>query len=157
LDSARVQAIPRPNDIIIGTTVSGTVGESNKIRIGSIQDAAFIAGIRGTTTVNADAIPVLVDSAGQLGTVSSSIRFKENIATLDTDESSLVDKLRPVTFNYIGQQKRSLGLIEEEVEEVYPEMCVYDGKELLTVDYSCLAIMLLREVQELKRQLAALQ
>jgi hypothetical protein len=33
----------------------------------------------------------------------------------------------------------------------------YDGEELLTVDYSRLTIMLLREVQELKRQLAALQ
>jgi hypothetical protein len=43
------------------------------------------------------------------------------------------------------------------VEEVYPEMCVYDGDELLTVDYSRLAIMLLREVQELKRPIAALQ
>jgi hypothetical protein len=76
---------------------------------------------------------------------------------LDTVESSLIDKLRPVTFNYIGQQKRSLGLIAEEVEEVYREMCIYDGEELLTVDYSRLTIMLLKEVQELKRQLAALQ
>jgi hypothetical protein len=33
---------------------------------------------------NTDAILVLVDLAGQLGTVSSNIRFKENIATLDT-------------------------------------------------------------------------
>jgi hypothetical protein len=136
------------NNVIIGMLVTGTVSESNKIRIGSMHDGAFIVGIRGVTTANADAIPVLVDSAGQLGTVSSSIRFKENIATLDTDESSLIDKLRPVTFNYIGQQKRSLGLIAEEVEEVYPEMCVYDSDELLTMDYSRLAIMLLREKEK---------
>jgi hypothetical protein len=69
-------------NIVIGAT--GTVRESSKIRIGSTQDGAFIAGIRGVTTTNADAILVLVDSARQLGTVSSSIKFKENIATLDT-------------------------------------------------------------------------
>jgi hypothetical protein len=53
------------NNIIIGMLVTGTVGESNKIRIGSMHDGAFIAGIRGVTTTNADAIPVLIDSAGQ--------------------------------------------------------------------------------------------
>jgi hypothetical protein len=82
----------------------------------------------GLPQLYADAIPVLVDLARQLGTVFSSIRFKENIATLDTDESLLIDKLRPVIFNYISQQKRSLGLIAEEVEEVYPEMCVWEVK-----------------------------
>jgi hypothetical protein len=122
-----------------------------------MQDGAFIASICRIIKANANAIPVLIDLAGQLGTVFSSLRFKKNIVTLDIDELSLINKLRPVTFNYISQQKRSLGLIAEEVEEVYPEICVYNGEELLTMDYSCLAIMLLREVQELKRQLAALQ
>jgi hypothetical protein len=135
------------NNIIIGTTVSGTIGESNKIRIGSIQDGAFIAGIRGTTTTNADAIPVLIDSAGQLGTVSSSIKFKEKVADLTEEESGVLDFLRPVSFNYKGQTKKTLGLIAEEVELCYPEMCVYDADgELLTVDYSRLAILLLKEV-----------
>jgi hypothetical protein len=141
------------NNIIIGTTVSGTTGESNKIRIGSTQDAAFIAGIRGITTVNADAIPVLIDSAGQLGTVSSSIKYKENVADMTEEESGVLDFLRPVSFNYKGQTKKTLGLIAEEVEQCYPEMCVYDADgELLTVDYSRLAILLLKEVQRLKKK-----
>ena len=38
-----------------------------------------IAGIRGITTGVANAIPVVIDSNGQLGTVSSSIRFKEDV------------------------------------------------------------------------------
>jgi hypothetical protein len=42
----------------------------------------LIAGICGVTTVNVDAIPVLIDSAGQLGTVSSSIKYKENVVDL---------------------------------------------------------------------------
>jgi hypothetical protein len=94
-------------NIVIGAT--GTAGESSKIRIGSTQDGAFIAGIREVTTVNADAIPVLVDSAGQLGTVSSSIKYKENVADITEEESGVLDSLRPVSFNYKGQIKKTLG------------------------------------------------
>jgi trimeric autotransporter adhesin len=58
------------NNIDIGN--AGVAGESNRIRIGTagIQTKTFIAGIRGVTTQNADAIPVMIDSAGQLGTMS---------------------------------------------------------------------------------------
>jgi hypothetical protein len=143
----------KSNNIIIGTTVSGTAGESNKIRIGFTQDAAFIAGIHGTTTVNADAIPVLIDSAGQLGTMSSFIKYKENVTDITEEKSGVLDFLRPVSFNYKGQTKKTLGFIAEEVEHCYPEMCVYDADgELLTVDYSRLAILLLKEVQCLKKK-----
>jgi hypothetical protein len=38
-----------------------------------------MAGIRSVTTVNANAVPMVIDSAGQLGTVSSSRRFKSEI------------------------------------------------------------------------------
>jgi hypothetical protein len=95
-----------------------------------------------------------VDSAGQLGTVSSSIKFKENVVDITEEESGILDSLRPVSFNYKGQTKKTLGLIAEEVEHCYPEMCVYDvdGK-LLTVDYSQLAILLLKEVQRLKKRI----
>lgn len=54
---------------------SGVAGDNGTIRIGEdIRQlrtlSTFIAGIRGVTTGNADAIPVLIDSLGQLGTVS---------------------------------------------------------------------------------------
>jgi hypothetical protein len=107
------------NNTTIGTTVSGTIRESNKIRIGSMQDAAFIAGICGTITVNADATPVLFNSAGQLRTVSSFIKFKENVADITEWEVNNLEFLRPVSFNYKGQTKKSLGLIAEEVEHCY--------------------------------------
>jgi hypothetical protein len=54
----------KSNNIIIGTTVSGTISKSNKIRIGSIKDTAFIRDIHDINTTNMDAIPVLIDSAG---------------------------------------------------------------------------------------------
>jgi hypothetical protein len=101
------------NNIIIGTTVSGTVGESNKIRIGSIQDATFIAGICRVTTVNVDAIPILIVFAGQLGTVSTFIKFKENVADITDEKSSILDFLHPVSFNDKDQTKKSLVLLQK--------------------------------------------
>jgi hypothetical protein len=145
-------SISESSNIIISAT--GTISESSKIRIGSTQDNAFIAGIRRVTTVNTYAIPVLVDSAEQLGTVSSSIKYKENVADITEEESGILDSLRPVSFNYKGQTKKTLGLIAEEVELCYPKMCVYDADgELLTVDYSQLVILLLKEVQCLKKKI----
>ncbi len=145
----------------------GVTAESAVVRIGTDAhtNATWIAGIRGKTTAQADAIPVLVDSLGQLGTAVSSIVYKENVRDLDypVDVSGIVDGLRPVAFNYKTQPgKETIGLIAEEVEKVYPGMCVYQngwlgGRELLTVDYARLPILLLAEVQKLKAEVSRLR
>jgi len=59
------------NNIDIGN--KGVADESNTIRVGTegTQQATFIAGIYGTTTAGTDALPVVIDSDGQLGTASA--------------------------------------------------------------------------------------
>ena len=118
--------------------------------------STFIAGIRGVTTGVADAIPVMVDSAGQLGTVSSSRRFKFDIADMGGASNGLM-RLRPVTFRYKqatadGTHPIEYGLIAEEVAEVNRDLVVYeeDG-QALTVKYHLLPTMLLNEVQRQQR------
>jgi len=56
------------NNVHIGST--GVSADNGVIRIGTlgIQTSLFDAGIRGVTTGKSDALPVVVDSAGQLGT-----------------------------------------------------------------------------------------
>jgi hypothetical protein len=96
---------------------------------------------------------VYVTSSGQLGTVPSSGRFKEDITDMG-DSSSKLFQLRPVNFFYKpeyddGSRLLQYGLIAEDVAKVYPEMVAYgnDGK-VLTVKYQLLAPMLLNEVQK---------
>ena len=115
-----------------------------------------MAGIRGVTSGVADAIPVMVDSVGQLGTVSSSRRFKFDIADMG-DASTGLMRLRPVTFRYKdattdGAHPLQYGLIAEEVAEVNRDLVVYekDG-QALTVKYHLLPTMLLNEVQQQQR------
>lgn len=155
---------PESSNIVIGN--AGLNNESNTIRIGvtgsgdSQQNACFIAGIRGITTGVIDAIPVLIDSAGQLGTISSSIRFKENIKDMG-NASSAVMNLRPVSFTYKGQQsaKRQYGLIAEEVEMQLPEIVVYDKNtgQPDTVQYQFLPVLLLNELQRLEKRVKELE
>ncbi len=61
--------------------------------------SCFIGNIRGVTTQNADAIPVLIDGSGQLGTMSSSARFKKEIKPMDKASEAIL-ALKPVTFHY---------------------------------------------------------
>jgi uncharacterized coiled-coil protein SlyX len=150
------------NNIDIGSP--GVAGESGTIRIGdSDQIAAFIAGIRGTTTGNVDAIPVLIDSAGQLGTLSSSQRFKKEIKPMDQSSEAIL-QLRPVTFHYKNDSKGTpqFGLIAEEVADINPDLVVRDENgEIYTVRYDAVNAMLLneflkehRKVEELNSRLA---
>ena len=59
------------NNIDIGN--SGVAGESSTTRIGTsgFQTKTFIAGIRGVTPLVAGVLPVVIDSAGQLGTAAT--------------------------------------------------------------------------------------
>ena len=128
---------------------SGVAGESNTMRIGRAanQTRAFIAGIRGVTTANANAVPVVIDSAGQLGTTSSSRRFKNEIKPMDQTSEAILG-LKPVTFHYKSDRAGTpqFGLIAEEVAKVNADLVVRDEKgEIYTVRYDAVNAMLLNE------------
>jgi hypothetical protein len=143
---------------------SGDFPDNGVIRIGTPgrQSAFFAAGVRGVTTRNNNAIPVVIDSNGQLGTVSSSRRYKEDIQDMREASSGLM-RLRPVTFRYQkpfadGSKPVQYGLIAEEVAEVYPDLVARsaDG-QVETVKYQVLDSMLLNEVQRLSKENRDLQ
>jgi hypothetical protein len=140
---------------------AGVSSESGAIRIGTApaQTSTYIAGIYG---VNTSGIPVYINSNGQLGTVSSSRRYKEDIQDM-ADASSGLMRLRPVTFRYKkqfsdGSKPIQYGLIAEEVAEVYPDLVARtaDG-QIETVKYQVLDSMLLNELQKQKEQIRSLE
>jgi hypothetical protein len=144
----------------------GVDGEANTIRIGtppqpggwfepghggpSGQSRTFIAGIRDVNTGNDDAIPVVIDSAGQLGTGSSSRRFKTEIKPMEKISEAVL-ALKPVTFRYKGENsnnssRRQFGLIAEDVAKVNPDLVVRDKNGgIYTVRYDAVNAMLLNE------------
>jgi hypothetical protein len=135
------------NNIYIGNV--GAVSDSNTTRIGIAKTTqkTFIDGIRGVTTGFNDAVNVVIDSAGQLGTISSSRRFKKEIKPMEKASEAIL-ALKPVTFHYKSDAKGTLqfGLIAEEVAVVDPDLVVRDQNgEIYTVRYDAVNAMLLNE------------
>ncbi len=143
------------NNIIIGN--SGVDPESNTIRIGTVvagmncfitqqaaHTATYIAGISGTAVVGDT---VVVDENGQLGTATSSQRFKKAIRPMDKTSEAIL-ALKPVSFQYKSDSKGTLrfGLIAEDVAKVNPELVVRDrNSEIYSVRYDAVNAMLLNE------------
>jgi hypothetical protein len=141
----------------------GVDGENSTIRIGSGllgHSRLFLAATRGVQTGINNAAFVMIDSNGQLGTVSSSRRTKDHIEDLGEISRAIFD-LRPVRFTYKqpfadGTTPIQYGLIAEEVAEILPGLVAYgnDG-EPETVKYHVLPTLLLAEVQRLEQERAA--
>jgi hypothetical protein len=153
------------NNIDIGNV--GSARESNIIRIGTTgtQVKTFIAGISGATVPGG--VGVIVGTNGQLGTIVSSARFKDEVKPMDKASEAIL-ALKPVTFRYKHEFDPDgipqFGLVAEEVEKVNPDLVARDeqGKPY-TVRYEAVNAMLLNEflkehqtVQELKKQVAEL-
>jgi Chaperone of endosialidase len=150
-------AVTTATDVIcIGANVFGA----------NISNTCFIGNIRGVTTANFDAIPVLIDSAGQLGTTSSSRRFKTEIKPMANGSEAIL-ALKPVTFHYKSDKAGTpqFGLIAEDVAAVNADLVVRDkDSEIYTVRYDAVNAMLLneflkehRKVQEQESTIAQLK
>jgi len=151
------------NNIYIGNFGDMTT-ESDTIRIGHEGEEdphtrTFIAAIYGVTVSGGTA--VYIDGNGQLGTTTSSARFKTGIADLGST-SGVLYNLRPVTFQYKPEIDPlgipQYGLIAEEVAEVAPDLVIYDeAGDPYTVRYEQLVPMLLNELQRLRERVDSLE
>jgi hypothetical protein len=106
---------------------------------------------------------------GTFYAAGSSQDYKQSICNYNTD-SCMFMKLKPVTYQYkdewchLGKELKSetqIGLIAEDVAEVYPELAILvnedDQKIVRNVDYEKLSIVLLSEVQKLRKELDELK
>ena len=168
------------NNIFLGANAGSTHTSANSsIMIGVLEDPnassltnrCYIGQIRGITTGGpVAAIPVLIDGDGQLGTASSSRRFKKDIKPMDQTSEGIL-KLKPVTFHYKdqdtkkGEETPQFGLIAEDVAEVNPDLTVADKNgQIYSVRYDAVNVMLLNEfikehkkVEDLKSTVALQQ
>ncbi len=137
------------------TTASGVICIGSKINGANVDNTCFIGSIRGVTTQNADAVPVLIDSAGQVGTLSSSRRYRTDIKPIDKSSESILS-LKPVSFRYKVHKNstRQFGLIAE----VNPDLVIDDahGKPY-TVRYDAVNAMLLNEFRKEHRKVENLE
>lgn len=128
------------------------VTTSNRIQLGR----------NGTDTVS---IGTLAAASGThlcingtvLSSCSSSLRYKTNVATLQAG-LGLIQRLRPVIFDWKNSNQRDLGLIAEEVAEVEPLLVTHNDKGVIEgVKYEQLNVVLINAVKELKTENEALK
>lgn len=100
----------------------------------------------------------LVWDAGEVKTLTSSRRFKENIVDAP-DLGGTVYDLRPVFYNRKSKpDKTEFGLIAEEVFEVLPELVVLDKEgQPFSIDYSRLSLVLIQEIKKLREEIELLK
>jgi hypothetical protein len=90
-------------------------------------------------------------------TEQSSKRFKENIKPLEPSLGK-VEQLNPVTYNKIGVVEEEIGLIAEEVAELFPEVVTYNEEgQPQGIQYQRLSVILLKAVQELTERVNKLE
>ena len=86
----------------------------------------------------------------------SSRRLKSNISKIE-EPLDIVKNLRGVTFNWKDTNKREIGLIAEEVNEILPEIVAYHQGKPAALDYPKLVALLIECVKELQEKVDLLE
>ena len=128
-------------------------GDSNKFKI-AVGSGAFAASEA-----------VILDTSGNLSilgtlTEASSLALKENIEDF-TPSLDIINKIRPVKYNKKKESKKEIGLIAEELAELFPELVDRDNQGNPSgVNYSRAVTVLLggfkelyKEIEELKKRI----
>jgi len=83
---------------------------------------------------------------------TSDRRLKSDISTI-SNALGIIKNMRGVYFTRLGQSKRSVGVIAQEVEEVLPEVVHTGDDEMKSVSYGNIVGLLIEAVKELTEKM----
>ena len=111
-------------------------------------------GLSGTPNITVGTISCgNITSSGTI-TANSDAKLKKNVATV-SNALDKVNLLRGVEFDYIANDKHSIGVIAQEVESVLPDLV--EGDETKSVAYGNLTAILIEAVKELTAEVNTLK
>jgi hypothetical protein len=129
------------------------VNDSNSVVLGRPADTVRIPGSLNITTLGAATATQLCINAGLVSNCSSSLRYKDHLAPF-TAGLELINRLRPITFNWKQSGERDLGLAAEEVAAVEPLLVTYNERgQVEGVKYDRINIALINAVREQQQQI----
>ena len=98
-----------------------------------------------------------INSNGTTGT-SSSRKIKHNIQNINFDTGYIIDRMQPVSYIVNGDltNKTTYGFIYEDLIQVLPNVCDSAG-ETTGITYTAIIPVLTKEIQNLRRRLAAVE
>jgi hypothetical protein len=166
-------------DVSGDIAMSGTAvfkKSSNKLEIGDIAGADSITNIELNSA--GDATIIFLDDGGNVGIndttpsyaldvtgtiratgdviAYSDARVKENVETIP-NALDKVKAMRGVGYNKIGEEKRSVGVIAQELLEVIPEAVHQDESGMYSVAYGNIVGVLVEAMKEQQQQIEELK
>ncbi|HET8859381.1 tail fiber domain-containing protein [Marivirga sp.] len=138
IDNLRLQLEVRPDGI-------GSSFGFIELRDASYNTSISIDGSTGTITAT--------------GTVTSDKRLKKEITTLENSLSNTL-KLRGASYYWKDEnksQKRQIGVIAQEVEEIYPEFVHTNEEGFKSVNYAQMTAVLIESIKELNQKIEHLE
>jgi hypothetical protein len=116
----------------------------------------FSSGFLGTNRLGAASFPntaLCLNGSNQISACASSLRYKTDLVSYD-GSLVLINRLRPITFNWKNGGPRDLGLGAEEVAEVEPLLVTHNDKgEVEGVKYDRLSVLFINAFKEQQKQL----
>ena len=147
--------------IFSATTANDTIDSCNNQAAGTTY-STFI-GRHSATTISTGTVSCRIYTNGNIINTNNSygqisdIKLKENIVDA-TPKLEKLSQVRVVNFNFIGDQQKQLGVVAQELEQVFPGMIDEspdkdaEGNDLGTttksVKYSVFVPMLIKALQE---------
>ena len=114
----------------------------------STSNTAFVIGNGADSSNKSDAFKVMFNGDTTVGgdiTISSDARLKSNIVSLG---STLPKLLLIDGKSYEKDGKQRIGILAQEIQEVFPELVTKDGNEMLAVNYQGLVPVLINALKE---------
>ena len=150
--TSRTEVDPDVKFNVVGKTkIDGEVKMPQNVLIGgAVEETNVKLKVEGNTTIN-----------GTINTneivIGSDYRLKTNIKTLD--DTFVVDHLRPVEYNKNNCDKKEIGFIAHELQNVYPDFVSSskDSEAMQHINYNNLIGILVNEIQMLKKRVNELE
>jgi hypothetical protein len=101
-----------------------------------------------------------LDVAGSVGANAyyyrSDIKLKENVSEIK-DALEKILKLQGVNFTWKGNGEKSIGLIAQDVEKIFPELVNTDNSGMKYIDYGRLTAILIEGIKEQQKEIELLK
>jgi hypothetical protein len=146
--SSSVQVQP----LLPGGTVSSSAQVISLLASQNIAPSSVTA-----TSISGSSITITGTATVQTLVETSTQELKKNIIPLESTLNT-INQLSPSRFEWKENDEQDIGLIAEQVQEIYPELVKYDTEgNIIGVKYSKLTVLLLKAIQEMTEKIQILE
>jgi hypothetical protein len=137
-----------------------TAAITTRLTVSNSTTALTVGGtVKGNLVVNGTSATCTLGNGTGATSCTSDARLKTNITTYEGSLGKIM-QLRPTSFNWINNSydpDTKIGLIAQEVDQVFPEFVTEVSAGMLGIDYAALVTPLIGAVQEQQNQINTLK